>query len=146
MKTSEQTLQQLDRAISKIADKFPSNVEAQIPTDIHIRVVQESGELLVFDDDDIEITRVVIEQWIDNKDEDFFHDVTDVLRQTMYRNRQLLEGMSILKPFSFVLEDDEKESVAELFIADDDTVIIGADIMADLSEDLDAFFEKLMSE
>lgn len=146
MKTSEQTLQQLDRAISKIADKFPSNVEAQILTDIHIRVVQESGELLVFDDDDIEITRVVIEQWIDNKDEDFFHDVTDVLRQTMYRNRQLLEGMSILKPFSFVLEDDEKESVAELFIADDDTVIIGADIMADLSEDLDAFFEKLMSE
>lgn len=146
MKTSEQTLQQIDRAISKIADKFPSNVEAQILTDIHIRVVQESGELLVFDDDDIEITRVVIEQWIDNKDEDFFHDVTDVLRQTMHRNRQLLEGMSILKPFSFVLEDDEKESVAELFIADDDTVIIGADMMADLSEDLDAFFEKLMSE
>lgn len=146
MKISEQTLQQIDRAISKIADKFPSNVEAQILTDIHIRVVQESGELLVFDDDDIEITRVVIEQWIDNKDEDFFHDVTDVLRQTMHRNRQLLEGMSILKPFSFVLEDDEKESVAELFIADDDTVIIGADMMADLSEDLDAFFEKLMSE
>lgn len=144
MNTSEQTLQQLERALRKIADKFPSTVEAQILTDIHIRVVQETGEILVFDDDDREITRVVIEQWIDNKDEDFFDDVTKVLRQLMHDNRQLLESMSILKPFSFVLEDEDKEDIAELFVADDDTVIVGPDMMPNLSEDLDAFFEQLM--
>lgn len=146
MNTSEQTLKQLERALRKIADKFPSTVEAQILTDIHIRVSQETGELQVFDDDDREITRVVIDQWIENKDEDFFNDITDVLRRLMHDNRDLLESMSILKPFSFVLEDEEKDDTAELFVADDETVIIGADMMPNLSEDLDAFFERLMKE
>jgi len=146
MNTSEQTLQQLERALRKIADKFPSTVEAQILTDIHIRVIQETGEFMVFDDDDREITRVVIEQWIDNKDENFFAEITKVLRQAMHDNRRLLESMSILKPFSFVLEDDEKEDIAELFIADDDTVIIEPDMMPNLSDDLDTFFEQLMKE
>ena len=62
MKVSEQTLQQVERTISKVADKFPANIEATILTDIHLRANQESGELVAFDDDDNEITRAVIEQ------------------------------------------------------------------------------------
>ena len=54
--------------------------------------------------------------------------------------------MGILKPFSFVLENDEKESIAELYIADDDTIIITGDLMDGLDKDLDSFFEKLMKE
>ena len=46
MKTSEQTIQQIERAIKKVADKFPSSEEATIFTDIHIRVNQETGELV----------------------------------------------------------------------------------------------------
>lgn len=144
MNSSEQTLQQLERAIGKIADKFPDTKEAQILTDIHIRVVQETGELLTFDDDGKEITRVVIEPWIGNKDEDFYEYVTKELRRMLQAKSKLLESMSVLKPFSFVLEDEEGEDIAELFVADDDTVIIDTEIMPHLSEDLDAFFEELM--
>ena len=144
MTTGKQTIQQLERALRKIADKFPSEIEAQTLTDIHIRVSQETGEVTAFDDDDKEITRVVIEQWIDNKDEEFYDDATTVLRQIMHDNRKLIEDMSILKPFSFVLEDEEKEEIAELFIADGDTIIVGTEMMPNLSEDLDAFFEQLM--
>jgi hypothetical protein len=54
--------------------------------------------------------------------------------------------MSILKPFSLVLEDDDKETVAELYVADDDTVIIDEELMAGLDKDLDDFFAKLFSE
>ena len=35
MNTSEQTFQQIERAIRKIADKFPVKEEASIMTDIH---------------------------------------------------------------------------------------------------------------
>jgi len=143
---NEQTLQQLERAVRKIADKFPDNEEASILTDIHIRVSQESGELVAFDDDDHEITRVVIEPWIDNKDEDFYDMVTKALRQVLQKNSRLIETMSVLKPYSFVLEDDESEDIAELYIADDDTVIVDTELMPHLSEDLDAFFENLMKE
>lgn len=143
---NEQTLQQLERAVRKIADKFPDNEEANVLTDIHIRVSQESGELVAFDDDDHEITRVVIEPWIDNKDEDFYDMVTKALRQVLQKNNRLIETMSVLKPYSFVLEDDESEDIAELYIADDDTVIVDTELMPHLSEDLDAFFENLMKE
>lgn len=143
---NEQTLQQLERAVRKIADKFPDNEDANVLTDIHIRVSQESGELVAFDDDDHEITRVVIEPWIDNKDEDFYDMVTKALRQVLQKNSRLIETMSVLKPYSFVLEDDESEDIAELYIADDDTVIVDTELMPHLSEDLDAFFENLMKE
>ncbi len=62
MKATEQTLQQIERAIRKVAEKFPMNDETGILTDIHLRVTQETGELVAFDDDDKEITRCVIEQ------------------------------------------------------------------------------------
>ena len=52
MKVSDQTLQQVERTISKVADKFPANHEASILTDIHLRANQETGELVAFDDDD----------------------------------------------------------------------------------------------
>ena len=68
MNISEQTLQQIDRAIRKIAEKFPAEEEASQMTDIHLRVAQDTGELTVFNDDDEEITRCIVEQWIDNAD------------------------------------------------------------------------------
>ncbi len=71
MKATEQTLQQIGRAIRKIAEKFPAQEDATMLTDIHIRVTQETGELMAFDDDDNEITRCVVEQWIDNKEDTF---------------------------------------------------------------------------
>ena len=72
MKATEQTLQQTRRAIRKIIDKFPSSKEATQLTDIHLRVSQDSGELTAFDDDDNEITRCVVEQWIENNDDNFY--------------------------------------------------------------------------
>ena len=68
IKPSEQTTQQIERFLKKIAQKFPTNDEISALTDIHVRVSQESGEMLAFDDDDNEITRCVVEQWIGNND------------------------------------------------------------------------------
>ena len=146
MKVSEQTLQQVERTISKVADKFPANHEASILTDIHLRANQETGDLVAFDDDDNEITRAVIEQWIQNTDETFYNDITTVIRKCIERKKKLVEGMSILKPYSFVLEDDEKENVAELYLVDDDAVIIDPDLMEGLDKDLNEFLEKLLKD
>ena len=146
MKVSEQTLQQVERTISKVIDKFPANVEASILTDIHLRANQETGELVAFDDDDKEITRTVIEQWIGNQDESFYEDITGVIRKCIVKKKTNVEKMSILAPSSFVLEDDEKENVAELYVVDDDTVIIDPELMAGLDEDLNNFLENLLKE
>ncbi|MBQ6769240.1 MAG: hypothetical protein IJP46_11355 [Prevotella sp.] len=147
METSEQTIQQIERAIRKVAAKFPANQEATVMTDIHLRVTQESGELVAFDDDDNEITRVVIEPWIDNKDENFYLEVTTVLRNVLHTSmREMVDQMSILRPFSFVLEDDDREHIAELYCADGETVILGGELLPNLEDDLDSFFENLIKE
>ena len=85
MEITEQTIQQIERFIRKVAQKFPaqsSEEENSVLTDIHVRVSQDSGELLAFDDDDKEITRCVVEQWIDNKEENFYDEVAKILRDT----------------------------------------------------------------
>ena len=146
MKPSEQTTQQIERFLKKIAQKFPANDDASMVTDIHVRVSQESGEMVAFDDDDKESTRCVVEQWIGNNDEDFYEGVESTLQKSMNAFSKLIDNLGILKPYSFVLENDEKEIIGELFIADDDTVIIGKDLMEGLDSDLDSFLDNLLKE
>ena len=145
MKYSEQTIQQIERAINKVADKFPTAEEATIFTDIHLRVNQETGELVAFDDDDNEITRVIVEQWINNQDDDFYDKVAKQLRKCIDHEKKTIENLTIIRPYSFVLENEDKENIAELYVVDDDTVIIDPDLMEGLDKDLDEFLEKLLS-
>ena len=144
MTISEQTHQKLERVIRKISQKFRNISDTGIVTDIHLRVVQDSGELLVFDDEENEITRCVVEQWIDNKDDCFYADVVQVLRKEFQRMSDTVDKFGILKPFSVVLENEEHENMGEIYVADDDTLIIGGDIMEGLDKDLDKFLEDLL--
>ena len=146
MKASEQTLQQIARAIRKVAEKFPAREEASVMTDIHLRVTQDTGELMAFNDDDVELTRCIVEDWIDNKDDSFYEDIVPVFRKCLEKLKSTIENMSILKPFSFVLEDDDKESLAELYVVDDETVIIDPDLMEGLDDDLNNFLNTLLKD
>ena len=146
MKATEQTLQQVERAIRKVVEKFPPSEEASQLTDIHLRVGQDSGELLAYDDDDNEINRCVIEQWIENKDDDFSQHVAATIRGVLHKQKEKIEKMSLLKPYSFVLEDDDKEPIEELYLVDDDTVILHKDLMVGLDKELNDFLDKLLKD
>lgn len=143
---TEQTTQQIERFLKKISQKFPIDDDAAIVTDIHVCVSPDSGEMVAFDDDNKEITRCVVEQWINNNDEDFYDSVERIMHTSLQSLSDCVGNLGILKPYSFVLENDDKEPVAELFIADDDTVIIGKDLMEGLDSDLDSFLDALLKE
>ena len=148
MEITEQTILQVERFIKKVAQKFPTveESEASLLTDIHIRVSQDSGEMLAFDDDDVEITRCVVEQWIDCKDENFYDEIADCLRGLLRKNAEIIDNHGLLKPYSFVLEDDDKQHLGELYLADDDTIILGGDLMQNLDQDLDGFLDELLKD
>lgn len=143
---TEQTTQQIERFLKKISQKFPIDDDTAFVTDIHVCVSPDSGEMVAFDDDDKEITRCVVEQWINNNDEKFYDSVERILHTSLQALSDSMGNLGILKPYSFVLENDDKEPVAELFIADDDTVIIGKDLMEGLGSDLDSFLDALLKE
>ncbi len=142
----EQSVMQVDRFIRKVIQKFTSAEEPSMITDIHLRISPDSGDLMAFDDDDDEITRCVVEEWIENKDENFYDSAAALLRGRLKNMSAEIENLCLLKPYSFVLENDDKEHVAELFVVDDDMNIIGGDIMDGWDKDLDSFLENLMKE
>lgn len=146
MEATELTTLQTERFLRKIVEKFPTCDDTSIMTDVHVRISQDSGELVAFDDDDKEITRCVVEQWIGNQDENFYEKATATLRKVWRNNHEAIDAMGILKPISFVLEDEEKNFIAELYVADDDTVILGGDLMEGLDQDLDNFLTDLLED
>lgn len=146
MKATDQTIKQVERTLSKIADKFPHVEEPTTLTDIHLRANQETGELVAFDDDDKEITRAVIEQWIGNTDESFYSDISIVIKRCINNSRDMIEKMAILKPFSFILENEEKELIEDLYLVDDDIMFFEPELMKGLDKDLDAFLDKLLKD
>ena len=66
------------------------------------------------------------------------------MRSSLNRIKDVVENMSIMKPYSFILEDDDKNNIAELYLVDDDIAIIGGDLMHDLDNDLDNFLKDLL--
>ena len=146
MTETEQTRQQIERFLKKVAQKFMASGCDMPMTDIHLRASQDSGDLMAFDDSDNEITRCVIDQWIDNKSDDFYHEAAVVLRSELNRMRDTVENLSVMKPYSFILEDDDRNNVAELYLVDDDLVIIGGDLMQGLDKELDSFLDDILKE
>lgn len=140
----EQTKQQIERFLRKIAQKFSTTEAPTTMTDIHLRVSQFTGDLMAFNDDGEEITRCVVEEWIENNDDEFNKKVTALLRAETLALKDIVDDFGIMKPYSLVLEDEEGENIAEVYVADDDTIIAGDDLLPGLEEDLDDFLKKLL--
>lgn len=146
MKATESTILQIKRFFNKVSQKFPNTDEPDIMTDIHLSVSQETGELLAFDDNDNEITRCVVDQWINSKEQDFYMCVAGILRDVLKQMGDILDSLCILKPYSFILENDDREHFAELYLVDSDIRIIGGDLMNNLDDDLNKFLDILLKE
>jgi len=121
--------------------------ENSFVTDIHLQPKQESGELLIFNDDDEELARTIIDEWVDCDTDDFLSEVEPILRSEIValNDQGYFEKLSLLKPYSFVLVDDDKETVSELMlIDDDDTLLLNEELLKGLDEELDAFLKDLL--
>ncbi|MBQ7634690.1 MAG: hypothetical protein IJS89_03875 [Bacteroidaceae bacterium] len=132
------------RALNKVAEKFPPAEEMLPLTDLYIRLKPEGGELLVFDDDDNEVTRCVVEDWIGDTSEDFYDRAAVLLRDELAAMQKTLAGMGLLKPFSFVMQDEEGENLADLYLVDSDRIVLDSELMKGLDKDLDSFLRSLM--
>lgn len=146
MNASEQTLQQIERALKKVATKFHNDEDNMPLTDIFLQVKQESGELLAFNDDDVELTRCVVEEWIGNSSETFYDEVQPILKKVINCMKDTWDNLPVLKPYSFVLIGEDKETIADLYLVDDDLLVIDGDLMKGLSADLDDFWNHLSND
>lgn len=125
---------------------YPAGKDSITLTDILLQVNPETGELVMMNDDDEVLAQNTIEEWIGEKDDTYYDSVVSVLRSSLEQLSETLEQLSILKPYSIVLVDEDKETITDLYVVDDDTVIVGDELLKGLDEELDEFINHLMKE
>ena len=147
MKLSAMSHSSVVSAIKKALGRYLSDEVKNNVTDIHLQPLQDTGELVLYNDDDEILSRTLVLDWVNSNDEAFYEKAESVLRRILEDLQQ--EGhfkqLNIMKPYSFVLVDDEKETVAELLLVDDDeTLLISGELLKGLDEELDAFLKDLL--
>lgn len=146
MKLSQASLSLLEETIKKAIGRYTCGCEQTIVTDIHLQPNSSSGELSVFDDEDRKLANATIEEWMTYENDDFYEHVERILSSLLgnMKNAGDFDKLTILKPFSFVLVDEEKETIAELLLIDDDTMLLNDELLKGLDEELDAFLKDLL--
>lgn len=147
MKMSEQSRASIVSALKTALCRYTSGGDETVVTDIHLQPNSESGELIIFDDDDQELSRTIINEWVEYESDDFYTVVEPILRAEVEALKESgkLEKLCLMKPYSFVLVDEDKETVAELLLVDeDDTLLLNDELLKGLDEELDAFLKDLL--
>lgn len=147
MKMSEQSRVSIVSALKTALCRYTSEGDETVVTDIHLQPNSESGELIIFDDDDQELSRTIINEWVEYESDDFYTVVEPILRAEVEALKESgkLEKLCLMRPYSFVLVDEDKETVAELLLVDeDDTLLLNDELLKGLDEELDAFLKDLL--
>lgn len=146
MKLSQSALSLLQDTVKQAIGKYTCGCEQTVVTDIHLQASQSSGELSIFDDDDDELVNVTIEEWMTYDGDDFYESVERILSTLLcnMKNEGAFDKLTIMKPFSFVLVDEDKETVNELLLMDDDTLLVNEELLKGLDEELDTFLKNLL--
>ena len=146
MNISEQSHASIASALEEALSRYAVKNDSSVVTDIHLQPKQDSGELVVFNDDDEELANIMIEEWATYEGDDFLVNVEPSLRNILCRMKDAgdFDKVTILKPYSFVLVDEEKETVAELLLIDDDTILVNDELLKGLDKELDDFLKDLL--
>lgn len=147
MKMSEQSRASIVSALKTALCRYTSEGDETVVTDIHLQPNSESGELIIFDDDDQELSRTIINEWVEYESDDFYTVVEPILRAEVEALKESgkLEKLGLMKPYSFVLVDEDKETVAELLLVDEyETLLLNDELLKGLDEELDAFLKDLL--
>ena len=146
MKLSTASHTSIVSTIKQALEKYAS-VEKNIITDIHLQPCMGSGELAIYNDDEELLASVTIQEWADANPEEFYTGCELVLKKNLNQlyTAGELASLSIMKPYSFVMVDGDKEALAELLIVDEEeTMFLSDELLKGLDDELDAFLKDLL--
>lgn len=145
MKLSQSSLSQIENVIRQAIAKY-HGCEENVVSDIHLQATPTSGELIIFDDDDTQLAATTIEEWTNYEGTNFQADVERILSTALNTMKAAgnFDKLTLLKPYSFVLVDEDKETITELLLMDDDTLFLNDELLKGLDEELNAFLKELL--
>lgn len=147
MSLSKQSIELLRNAITEMAKRFTTSEETTV-TDFHFHVNTENGKLSIFDDEDREMISAHIAEWADFHAENSNEIIEEALRKSLIKAQEkgVLDNMNVLKPYSCILVDDDKETIVDLLYVDDETYIINNSLLEGFNEEMDDFLKHLLED
>jgi thymidine kinase len=135
----------LEAFIEESLQMYVADESNTMITDIHLQLKPETGGVVLLNDEYCFFSEAIIEEWrgLENAYVVAEQNLRDVL--TVMRDSSKLDSLKLLKPYSFVLIDERKETIAELLIVDEqDTLFLYEGLLKGLDEELDEFLNKLL--
>ena len=145
MKLSQSSYSLIESSLKKAINKLLQVKEQPIISDIYLQVTA-AGEFVVYDDNDEEFARSTIAEWVDCQEDVLIKESQELLTKLLNKQNEsgAFNQLPLLKPYSFVLVDEEKETIADLLLMDDDTMLLSEGLLQGLDEELDAFLKDLL--
>lgn len=132
-------------------ESLTANGTGSLISDLYIQVEQEIGELQIYDDSENLLSKVVIFNWINRKDNDadgFPKHVSATLKSVLaaVSAKGLFDNSCFVKPFSVSLTDESFVVIEELLFIDDELFRLDDPLLQDLDAELDDFLADLLSD
>lgn len=146
MMFKESTIKKIKEAIKQAISVYTSSDIEFIHTDIYIQADRLLGELNFSNDEDAELYSVSIGELKSDTLEGYYENLEYELRsilEDMY-SESVFDKVKISTPYSFVLIDENKETISDLLLVDDDTVVLNGGLLKGLDKELDDFLKNLL--
>ncbi len=138
----------LSEAFRKIVALYSGEEDQLLSTDFYIQPLRESGKLSIYNDNDEEVASAEVPEWAECSNEEFYDVTTTHLTAVIdeVNDDGELERLAVWMPYSFVLVDEERETITDLLLVDDDTLLVKKGLLAGLDEELNKFIEDLLND
>ena len=144
MSLNKETDKRLQDTIKEMVSRYITATETAV-TDFYIKVNSETGILSIEDDDSNQLTTIHIKEWEGAEEKAVYEkELRSVL--TRMQNSGDFDSLNIAKPYSFVLTDDDNQSIVDMLIVDDDTLILSEDLPEGFDEEMNDFLKHLLEE
>ena len=144
MSLNKETDKRLQDTIKEMVSRYITATETAV-TDFYIKVNSETGILTIEDDDSNQLTTIHIKEW-EGADEKAIYEKELRSVLTRMQNSGDFDSLNIAKPYSFVLTDDDNQSIVDMLIVDDDTLILSEDLLEGFDEEMNDFLKHLLEE
>lgn len=140
----------IENAFTSAIENLTRDESGNLISDLYVQVDAETGELQIYDDEEKLIGKVVIFEWVNNKEgEDAFNkrvsaSVKAVL--TILSSKKAFDIPRFMKPLSISLTDEDFVVIEELIFIDDEMLRLDDPLLKDLDADLDDFLAKLLAD
>lgn len=148
MDMCEKTFDNIQDAIKQALTKASGCGEDMNVTDIHMQPEQSSGMFRIYDDEDNLLAETCIEEWKDCNSDNFTEIAAEASRKAIDKIKScgFLDSLKIMKPYYFVLVDENKETLKDIDLIDDDKIMLGEGLLEGLDKELDEFLENLLKD